>query len=57
MKFPQSILGLGMLAIAVASAGLDDRRDDVQTVHLTLHGGPESYEMVFKADGTKHKTS
>ncbi|KAH6887893.1 hypothetical protein B0T10DRAFT_405928 [Thelonectria olida] len=32
-------------------------RDDVQTVHLTFHGGPASYSLEFPADGTTHETN
>lgn len=50
-------LALGFLA-AVASARPAEQRDEqVQTVHLTFHGGPANYEMAFPADGKVYQTS
>lgn len=45
---------LALLGLAAASP-LQER--DVQTVHLTFHGGPASYSMAFPADGKVYKTS
>lgn len=56
MKFSLSLVSLGLLGAALARPKLDSR-DDVQTVHLTFHGGPASYSMELAADGTKHDTS
>ena len=46
-----SVLGL----VAATPAPLQER--DVQTVHLTFHGGPASYSMAFPADGKVYQTS
>lgn len=43
------------LGLAVASPILEER--DVQTVHLTFHGGPAQYSMAFPADGQIYPTS
>lgn len=56
MKLLQSLIGISTFGIALARPGLE-RRDDVQTVHLTFHGGPASYDMEFLADGEIHETS
>jgi hypothetical protein len=45
---------LGFLASASAIP-LEER--DVQTVHLTFHGGPAQYDMAFPADGNVYPTS
>lgn len=51
-----SIPLLGLIAAAAAHPALE-QRDDPQTVHLTLYGGPDSYSMEFPADGTVRETS
>lgn len=56
MKFSLSLVGLSLTGAALARPKLESR-DDVQTVHLTFHGGPASYDLSFAADGTKHDTS
>ncbi|ETS78577.1 hypothetical protein PFICI_10639 [Pestalotiopsis fici W106-1] len=48
MKFTLSLLGLGLLACASA---------DVQTVHLTFHGGPAQYSLTIPADGQVYQTN
>ncbi|RYP55130.1 hypothetical protein DL768_000249 [Monosporascus sp. mg162] len=48
-SFMTTILGLS-LATASLSKPLEDRQ--VQTVHLTFHGGPASYELAVPTDGT-----
>ncbi|KAK4238784.1 hypothetical protein C8A03DRAFT_43523 [Achaetomium macrosporum] len=45
---------LGLMA-SVSAIPLEER--DVQTVHLTFHGGPAQYDMVFPADGTVYPTN
>ncbi|KAL2016604.1 hypothetical protein VTK56DRAFT_3261 [Thermocarpiscus australiensis] len=47
---------LGLLAASVSAMPLDER-DDVQTVHLTFHGGPAQYTMAFPADGNVYPTN
>ena len=56
MKFtlPAIALVLSGTGLALPAA---EQRDAVQTVHLTFHGGPASYEMAFPADGTVYPTS
>ncbi|KAF4970247.1 hypothetical protein FZEAL_10082 [Fusarium zealandicum] len=56
MKFTSFILPIVTSAGALARPNLIER-DDVQTVHLTFHGGPASYEMTFPADGEPRKTN
>ncbi|KAK4120525.1 hypothetical protein N657DRAFT_649024 [Parathielavia appendiculata] len=48
-----SALGL----MASVSAVPIEERDDVQTVHLTFHGGPAQYTMAIPADGTVYPTN
>ncbi|OBT43132.1 hypothetical protein VE00_07701 [Pseudogymnoascus sp. WSF 3629] len=59
MRFtlPTIALILSGTAFALPAAEQRDKRDTVQTVHLTFHGGPASYEMAFPADGTIHPTN
>jgi len=45
-----------ILAAGLVSASPLSERD-VQTVHLTFHGGPASYTMAFPADGKVYQTS
>jgi hypothetical protein len=45
---------LGLLASASAIP-LEER--DVQTVHLTFHGGPAEYSLAIPADGVVYPTS
>ncbi len=45
---------LGLLA-STSAAPVEER--DVQTVHLTFHGGPAEYSMAIPADGTVYPTS
>ncbi|RYP01427.1 hypothetical protein DL765_010862 [Monosporascus sp. GIB2] len=47
--FKTAILGLS-LATASLSQPLEDRQ--VQTVYLTFHGGPASYQLPVPTDGT-----
>ncbi len=55
MKFSSAaLLGLSMASSALSSP-LENR--DVQTAHLTFHGGPASYELSVPADGTVVYTS
>lgn len=49
MKSTLSLLTLGFLAASVSA--------DVQTVHLTFHGGPAEYSLTFPADGEIYPTS
>lgn len=42
-------------ATPVSSPTIHER--DVQTVHLTFHGGPAQYTLTLPADGTVHPTS
>lgn len=50
-----SLVTLSLLAGAMALPSKDTR--DVQTAHLTFHGGPASYELAVPADGTEIQTS
>jgi hypothetical protein len=54
MKFTSIAAGLGLVVAAVA-APVEER--DVQTVHLTFHGGPASYDIALPADGNIYPTS
>lgn len=58
MRFtlPTIALILSGTALALPAAEERDKRDTVQTVHLTFHGGPASFDMAFPADGTVHPT-
>ena len=58
MRFtlPTIALILSGTALAVPAAEQRDKRDTVQTVHLTFHGGPASFDMAFPADGTVYPT-
>ena len=52
----KAFAALSVLGLVVATpAPLQER--DVQTVHLTFHGGPASYSMAFPADGKVYQTS
>ncbi|KAK3899031.1 hypothetical protein C8A05DRAFT_18473 [Staphylotrichum tortipilum] len=47
---------LSLLATGgVTAMPLEER--DVQTVHLTFHGGPAEYSMAIPADGSMHNTN
>lgn len=48
---------LSVTVLALPTTEQLDERDHVQTVHLTLHGGPTSYDMAFPADGAVYPTS
>lgn len=50
-----TLVTLSLLAGAMARPSKDTR--DVQTAHLTFHGGPASYELAVPADGTEIQTS
>jgi hypothetical protein len=52
-----TILAPALGLLASASAIPLEERDDVQTVHLTFHGGPAEYSMAIPADGTVYPTS
>ncbi|KAK4034682.1 hypothetical protein C8A01DRAFT_18554 [Parachaetomium inaequale] len=52
-----TILAPALGLLASASAIPLEERDDVQTVHLTFHGGPAEYSMAIPADGTVHPTN
>ncbi|KAH7237423.1 hypothetical protein FSOLCH5_004771 [Fusarium solani] len=56
MKLTLSILPIAIFA-GVHAMPNPVERDDVQTVHLTFHGGPASYEMTFPADGKTRQTN
>lgn len=56
MKLSSGLFAATSIAL-VATANPLDARDDVQTVHLTFHGGPASYDMTIPANGKKFKTS
>lgn len=57
MKFSASILGLSLASVTLAVPAHLESRDDVQTVHLTFHGGPASYELAIPANGEVFQTS
>ncbi|KAM5347170.1 hypothetical protein ACJ41O_010175 [Fusarium nematophilum] len=56
MKVALSVPSIAIFASALARPGLVER-DDVQTLHLTFHGGPASYELSFPADGRRRNTN
>ncbi|KAK0610162.1 hypothetical protein B0T17DRAFT_546031 [Bombardia bombarda] len=51
---PVLLLALGLITGSTA-APLEER--DVQTVHLTFHGGPAEYSLAFPADGNVYATN
>lgn len=55
MQFTVSLLSLGLVATSGAQAL--EPRADVQTVHLTFHGGPAQYSLAIPADGQVYQTS
>ncbi|KAH8204486.1 hypothetical protein TruAng_001402 [Truncatella angustata] len=56
MKFTLQIpLCLVLTGLGVASRL--EARDQVQTVHLTFHGGPAEYSMAIPADGKRYPTN
>ncbi|KAL5344661.1 hypothetical protein ACLOAV_010353 [Pseudogymnoascus australis] len=59
MRFTPTAIALilSVTALALPAAEQLDERDHVQTVHLTFHGGPASYDMAFPADGTVYPTN
>lgn len=59
MRFTLSTVALILSGTAFALPASEklDERDTVQTVHLTFHGGPASFDMAFPADGTVYPTS
>lgn len=49
---------LGLFTWTASAIPLEERTDQpVQTVRLTFHGGPASYNLTFPADGQLYKTS
>ncbi|KAK3306205.1 uncharacterized protein B0T15DRAFT_557025 [Chaetomium strumarium] len=46
---------LGLLLTSASAIPLEER--DVQTVHLSFHGGPVQYDMAFPADGNIYPTN
>ncbi|KAK4153251.1 hypothetical protein C8A00DRAFT_43814 [Chaetomidium leptoderma] len=50
-------LASALSLLASASAIPMEQRDDVQTVHLTFHGGPAEYSLAIPADGSVHATN
>lgn len=52
-----NILAPALGLLASTSAMPLEERDDVQTVHLTFHGGPAEYSLAIPADGSFHATS
>ncbi|KAK6212545.1 hypothetical protein LQW54_005129 [Pestalotiopsis sp. IQ-011] len=55
MQFTVSLLSLGLVATSGAQAL--EPRADVQTVHLTFHGGPAQYSLAIPADGQVYQTN
>ncbi|OLN96244.1 hypothetical protein CCHL11_04459 [Colletotrichum chlorophyti] len=55
MRFTALLLATLSLALPSLSHPLEER-DGVQTVHLTFHGGPASYELAIPADGQVYQT-
>lgn len=55
MKFSALLTSISFILPSL-SHPLEDR-DAPQTVHLTFHGGPASYEMTIPADGQIYPTS
>ncbi|KAH7369292.1 hypothetical protein B0T11DRAFT_327384 [Plectosphaerella cucumerina] len=49
------LLALGLTATTLAHPL--ESRDNVQTVHLTFHGGPASYQLAIPANGQKFSTN
>ncbi|KAL1841146.1 hypothetical protein VTJ49DRAFT_7371 [Mycothermus thermophilus] len=50
--------GLGLFAWAASAMPLEERDDEApQTVHLTFHGGPASYNLTLLADGNYYQTN
>lgn len=56
MKFAATLLTALALVLPALGHPLEER-DDVQTVHLTFHGGPASYDLAIPADGNTYPTS
>jgi len=52
-----NILAPALGLLASTSAMPLEERDDVQTVHLTFHGGPAEYSLAIPADGSFHATN
>ncbi|KAL2118754.1 hypothetical protein VTJ04DRAFT_5713 [Mycothermus thermophilus] len=49
---------LGLFTWTASAIPLEERTDQpVQTVRLTFHGGPASYNLTFPADGQLYKTN
>jgi len=48
---------LAPLAFAIPTGSSPPVDSNPQTVHLKLHGGPASYDLVFPADGTVYYTN
>ncbi|KAK1998047.1 hypothetical protein LX36DRAFT_700559 [Colletotrichum falcatum] len=56
MKLSSIVFSSLSIFASVLSQPLEER-DAFQTVHLTFHGGPVSYELVIPADGQVHATN
>jgi hypothetical protein len=57
---PSNMLSTILLALGLTATTLAhplESRDNVQTVHLTFHGGPASYQLAIPANGQKFSTS
>jgi hypothetical protein len=55
MKYFAAVAATIGLMATTSAVPLEER--DVQTVHLTFHGGPAQYDMAFPADGNIYPTS
>ncbi|TDZ40686.1 hypothetical protein CTRI78_v010195 [Colletotrichum trifolii] len=55
MKFLTSVVATLALSLPSLTQPLEER--DVQTVHLTFHGGPASYQLTVPADGRIYPTN
>ncbi|KAI8245338.1 hypothetical protein K4K55_002338 [Colletotrichum sp. SAR 10_96] len=56
MKFAATLLTALAFVLPALGHPLEER-DDVQTVHLTFHGGPASYDLAIPADGNTYPTN
>ncbi|KAK2027154.1 hypothetical protein LX32DRAFT_641151 [Colletotrichum zoysiae] len=57
MKLQSAIIFTFLSIVAPTLSQPLEERDVFQTVHLTFHGGPASYELVIPADGQVHATN
>ncbi|KFY83943.1 hypothetical protein V498_07873 [Pseudogymnoascus sp. VKM F-4517 (FW-2822)] len=59
MRYTPTAIALIMSVTVLALPTTEqlDERDHVQTVRLTFHGGPASYDMAFPADGAVYPTN